>query len=291
MSIINQKIQEVTNELKAWLDKPNAENLHFHEPTAELQTVLTEPKVRKSIMVAIKNINTWYGINYVYQGLADNAISKQNEYFVSSYYVASIANAFALGYPANPPKLQFTVITKFLANTLQAKWYDKSNELINMINKWLPTKFLNGGLDFAKASWFILTIANKCFDIKVDYSAYRIPKTLGIYDEILTKWDTSDLKEVDRLINVMCDYHINEAGFNEETPNEFSLEEEFVYTYEIAAWLSVREKIGLKNPEIFSHPIAQLIINKLPIQALPFHPIPSFDTLLQKLKHEFPDEQ
>jgi uncharacterized membrane protein len=45
---------------------------------------------------------------------------------------------------------------------------------------------------------------------------------------------------------------------------QFDNSSQFVYTYEILTWLSIREKIGLKNPEKFTHPLMGLVLNKLP---------------------------
>lgn len=288
MALTEQKVQAVVSELKEWFSKPNAEDFHFKEPSNQIEVILTEPKVQKAVMVDLKTLNNWYGNKFVYRALEENDLSAQPVFFASSYYVAVIADIFALGYPGNPPKVLFTDLALFLANCLQAKWYDKSHEVIDIINKGLATKFLKGGLNYAKAAWFITEIANKAFDITADYSSYKYPGTLGVYQPALDKWNTTDLAELDNIVSEMCDYHLSQADFNEETPLEFSFVKEFVFTYEILAWLSVREKMGIKNPESFSHPLMQLSVNKLPAQPIPFNNIKSFDAILKKLKEEFP---
>jgi hypothetical protein len=288
MSLTAQKVQEVVNELKDWFNKPNAENFHFNEPSNQIEIILAESKLQKAVVVDLKTLNNWYGNKFIYRALAENDLATEPVYFASSYYIAVVADIFALGYPGNPPKLLFTDVAMFLGNCLQAKWYDKSHEVIDIINKGLSTKFLKGGLNYAKAAWFIVEIADKAFNITADYTRFKYPDTLGIYQQALDKWNTTDLQELDKMVTEMCDEHLSQADCNEETPLEFSFVKEFVFTYEIQAWLSVREKMGLQNPEIFSHPLMQLPINKLPVQAIPFNNIESFEDILKKLKEELP---
>lgn len=288
MTLSDQKIKEVVSELKDWFNKPNAENFHFQEPSKQMEVILAESKVQKSVVVDLKALNNWYGNKFIYRALTENDLSTQPVFFASSYYIAVIADLFAFGYPGNPPKVLFTDMSMFLGNCLQAKWYDKSHEIIEVINKGLRTKFLNGGMNFAKAAWFVVEIANKAFNITVDYTGYKYPGTLGIYQQALDKWNTTDLDELDNIVVQMCDHHLSQADFNEGVPLEFSFVKEFVFTYEILAWLSVREKMGLKNPENFTHPLMQLPVNKLPVQPIPFRNIKSFDDILRRLKAEFP---
>jgi len=288
MTSTAQKVQEVVSELKDWFNKPNTEEFHFKEPFNQIEIILAALKVQKSVIVDLKALNNWYGNKFIYRALAENDLATQPVFFASSYYIAVIADLFALGYPGNPPKIQFTDMAMFLANCLQAKWYDKSYEVIDIINKGLSTKFLNGGLHFAKAAWFIVAIANKAFDIKADYTSYKYPATLGVYQQALDKWNTTDLHELDNIVTEMCEYHLSQADFKEEAILEFSFVKEFVFAYEILAWLSAREKMGLRNPGSFTHPLMQLPINKLHVQPIPFNNIESFDEILRRLKEEFP---
>lgn len=282
MSVANEKIQEVSKELSEWVSKPTGESFHFTEPVAKAQGILSEPKLKKSVMVALKSINTWYAYNYTLQGLTDEQLPWRKEYFASCYYIPVMFDIFAKLYPGNPGPFPMTTAVKYLALTLQAKWYDKSDEIRATIQRGLSSKLYNGGLDYSKAAWFILTLTDQQFD----FSATRKPKSLGVYDEVLTKWDTKDLAEVDRLVTVLANHHANEAGFDEAAVNEFSFYDEYVTTYEIAAWLSFRERNGLANPSTYSHELMQLPINKVPAQPLPFTPLPLFEEVLDKLKKE-----
>lgn len=51
---------------------------------------------------------------------------------------------------------------------------------------------------------------------------------------------------------------------------QFGQDNWFVYAFEILTWLSIREMIGLKNPEKFSHPLMHLELNKLTNESAPF---------------------
>lgn len=49
MSLTEQKVQEVVNELKDWFNKPNAVDFHFKEPSNQMEVILAESKQPKAI--------------------------------------------------------------------------------------------------------------------------------------------------------------------------------------------------------------------------------------------------
>ena len=289
MTSTEQKSQEVENALNTWLDRPDAERFHFTEPMASMQQQLGENMIQKSIMVDLKSVHNWYGNRFVKEGLERQDTSLREPFFAWGYYTARIAGIFARAYPANPPRLSFTDLAMIFSTCLQAKWYDKSKEIFHSIILGLDTKYLNKGLAFSTSSWFILDLANSCYATGINLSRFNYPKNMGIYQDVLDNWNTTDVKEVDRLVAALSDHHLDIAGFNEQTPNDFSFEKEFVFAYEITAWLSLRKLMGLENPETFFHPLMQLVINKAPGEEILFTANETCERVLQKLKEEFPE--
>ena len=292
MNSTEQKTSEVTSELDEWLKKPNAADFYYQRPLGEVDKALEQPKLAKSLLVDLKSLNTWYGHHYVYNALTGAATpGDQTSFAGNGYYTALIASVFAQGYPANPPKIQFTEMTYWLAACLHARWYEESGRLIRAIDRELDTKFLKGGLNFSKAAWFIVKVAGNGFQVNVDYTKYNYPKDMGVYREVLDNWDTADKDLLDRMVSALCDDHLAQADFSEEKVFEFSHVEEFVYVYEILAWLSVREMRGLGNLSAYSHPLMQLPLNRLPENPLPFKKMEPGEQIVKRLKEEFPTAQ
>ncbi|MBR2567303.1 MAG: hypothetical protein IKE29_22185 [Paenibacillus sp.] len=77
-----------------------------------------------------------------------------------------------------------------------------------------------------------------------------IPEELGIYREVLDRWNTPDLDEITQLIAKMSDHHSTLASDLGESL-EFGDFDYAFYPYEILFLLHVRKKQGLPNPNHF----------------------------------------
>lgn len=292
MDSTEKKRTEVTTELNDWLQKPNAKSFYHDAPITQVTQTLTQPKLPKSLLVDLKLLNTWYGHHFIYNTLTGTtANGEQSDAAGVAYYTAAIASVLAQGYPGNPPKLQFTEMTYWLAQTLHARWYEQGAGLLKSIDRELDTKFLHGGENFNKAGWFIVQVANNGYEVIVDYTKYKYPREMGVYKVALEAWDTTDMAVVDRIVSTLCDYHLSEANFSEDKFYEFSFINEYVYVYEVLAWLSVREMRRLPNPAVYSHPLMQLPVNRLPAAPLPFKSFPLGEQALGRLKTEFPQAE
>ncbi|MEN1990386.1 hypothetical protein, partial [Paenibacillus hubeiensis] len=77
-----------------------------------------------------------------------------------------------------------------------------------------------------------------------------IPEELGIYSEVLERWNTPDLDEITQLIGKMSEYHsVLAAELGQSL--EFGDFRYTFYPYEILFLLHVRKKQGLPNPTHF----------------------------------------
>lgn len=77
-----------------------------------------------------------------------------------------------------------------------------------------------------------------------------IPEELGIYSEVLERWNTPDLDEITQLIDKMSEYHSTLASELGQSL-EFGDFRYAFYPYEILFLLHVRKKLGLPNPTHF----------------------------------------
>ena len=110
-----------------------------------------------------------------------------------------------------------------------------------------------------------------------------------MYQQVLDRWDTDDNNEVDKMVSELCDYHLTQAtsGDGKNVMNiQFSFIAEFVYAYEILAWLSLREMSKLQNPAALTHPLMHLPINRLPKAITPYQPTELYERVLSRVKEE-----
>ncbi|WP_338540247.1 hypothetical protein [Paenibacillus tundrae] len=110
-----------------------------------------------------------------------------------------------------------------------------------------------------------------------------IPEELGIYREVLDRWNTPDLDEITQLIAKMSDHHATLASDLGESL-EFGNFDYAFYPYEILFLLHVRKKQGLPNPEHFDDFLMNTPEAKMNIQDP--EPYPELDPLL-KMVDEF----
>jgi hypothetical protein len=288
MNTTEQKVDETISELKQWLEKPDARDFYYNQAITKIEEKYKESKIPKSILISFSNLlDAWYSNNFVYELLTKEITALKADAASNGYNILLMAEAFAQQYPGNPPKLPFEKIAFWLANCISEKWYKEGEILIKIIDKGLETKFLDGGFEIKLTAWFIIEMVNKGYNISIDYSKYNYPENMGVYQEALDNWNTSDLNLVDSIVTKLCDYHLQQAAYGdgENTMHiQFNNDVEFVYAYEILTWLSIREKIGLKNPETFTHSLMGLELNKLPAQIISMPKNELFEKIFLKLK-------
>ncbi|MEN1990400.1 hypothetical protein [Paenibacillus hubeiensis] len=105
-----------------------------------------------------------------------------------------------------------------------------------------------------------------------------IPGELGIYSEVLDRWNTPDLDEITQLIGKMSEYHSMLAAELGQSL-EFGDFRYTFYPYEILFLLHVRKKQGLPNPTHFDDFLMNSPEAKIEIQDP--EPYPDQDPILQ----------
>jgi hypothetical protein len=266
MVIIEKKIQEAKDELKEWLEKPNRKEQNYFRHLNEIEEELKEVKIQKSIRLPFEYLDNWFSNNFVYELLCNGITEYKTAAINNEIYNLLIADKLSDQYPKRPPVLAFDRIGYWLANCLSQRRYAESETLLKIINKGLNSNFINGGEHYKSSTWFIIEIANKGYNIHTDYSKYNYPENMGVYQEALDNWNTNDLILLDNIVSKLCDYHLENATYGDDENSmkiQFGQDNWFVYTFEILAWLSIREMIGLRNSEKFNHPLMNLELNKL----------------------------
>jgi hypothetical protein len=290
MDITEIKKQEVIKELGEWFGKPNCKSFYYDEPLKTIQNGLREPKLKKSISLGFEELELWHNNSFVYYGLTDHNVVNRAPSATYSYFVLELSSILAESFPGNPPRLSFHKVANYLANVIIQKWGNEAENMLEWIMKGLDTKFLRGGQNFNVAAWFITSLACKAFNKKLATEKYHYPSDMGVYQPVLDRWDTQDANEVDKMVSELCDYHLAQATYGDGknmADIQFSFTAEFVYVYEILAWLSLREMNGLRNPEAYAHPLMRLFINRLPEAITQYQPTDLYERVLSRMKEEF----
>ncbi|EHB54350.1 hypothetical protein [Paenibacillus lactis] len=107
-----------------------------------------------------------------------------------------------------------------------------------------------------------------------------IPDDLDVYDEVLERWSTGDLQEIESLISTMSLYHSALASEIGQL-GEFGEFRYGFYPFEILFLLHVRRKLGLPVPSqpdglLMNTPEAKMVFGDP-------EPYPEWDPMLQKI--------
>ncbi|MBO0862207.1 MAG: hypothetical protein J2P21_27665 [Chloracidobacterium sp.] len=283
------KKQEAIKELSIWFASTNCKSLYYDEPLSTIQNNLQEAKLKKSTRLSFESIELWYSNNFVYHGLTDKTPLNPAMPATYGYFAVELTSLMAKSYPDNPPNLDFHKTAYYLANVLIQRWESQTDKMLEWIVNGLPTKLLKGGQDFKVAAWFIINLACKVFVHNLTTEKYNYPSDMGVYQQVLDRWDTQDINEVDKMVSELCDYHLTQATFGDGRNVmgiQFNSAAEFVYAYEILAWLSLREMSKLQNPAAYTHPLMQLPINRLQKVITPYNTTELYERVLSRVNEE-----
>lgn len=138
-----------------------------------------------------------------------------------------------------------------------------AQHLIDSLNA--KTCSIGRGEFTAYIEWFTIKLLGQVFKIEIDERKPFHPNknNFQLYQQILDNWDTDDMTELDKMIYILADLHIEDA---EENWDEFDyiLSEELymLFAYEIIVLLQVRKYANLNNSHSFSHPIMKTAFMK-----------------------------
>jgi hypothetical protein len=145
----------------------------------------------------------------------------------------------------------------FASNIISKRWneaYEIGDDLINSLNA--KNCIINRGKPDALIAWFLIELYCKVSDNEVNKKRAFYPKDFIIFEEILKKWDSNDLREVDKFVYLLCEYHLYTSAEDEEDAlKKLEIPSLLLFPYEVIAWLNIREKEGIQNPQEYSHPL------------------------------------
>lgn len=189
----------------------------------------------------------------------------------------------------------FPDVARFLSQIQICKWWSKADSLgmdiLNSINNQNPDslEITDHGVRVNPIAWFIVdlfTISEGKWYIEKN-AKHPSKNDYHSYQKALNAWDSTDINEVESIIYELCESHLheieNKAIYDKkmeeildgsvdhaiEIITDISLHSKYedfaqrdledmsvkVFPYEVFSWLSVREKFGINNPKIFSHPL------------------------------------
>jgi hypothetical protein len=290
MNTAEFKLQEALAELRTWFAQTDCKKKHFDINIQEIEQYIVNKGNPKSAFRPFDYLNTWYRNSFSLHSLEQDGLEDFFSLAQNSYFTLKLASASAQQFPGNPPNIGFHFPMFYLANIINSKWSKLAEEILDFLVEGLPTKFLKGGDSHKITAWYVLHISCKAFNKHLETGRFNYPKSMGVYEGVINDWDTEDLTKVDKMIDALCDYHLEQADFGTDKNNiliQFNSASEFVYAYEVLVWLSLREMKGLKNPKTYRHPLMQLPINKLPESTQDFKTTKFYDEIWAIIKNEF----
>jgi len=241
----------------------------------------------KKLIRACNYLGHWY-INVFQDKALNEGVFDQDTLALSmKHYSRALPFHYYLTpeFPHNPPVMTLERFAQILtAPTIQG---DRARAV------WLyrlMLELLIGDEDAAYHShfWFLLHLLADWQGEEIDTARYDYPEDMKIYGEILPRWRTQDQTELDQLVYKLADFHIQESVELEDSEDvpEFDDRDFWLFPYEIHAMLRLREWVGLENPKELSHPLMQLVQNRLP-RSLPDVETPLLDQAVAKFEKEF----
>jgi len=234
--------------------------------------------------------------------LAKEHLALSNEY---GYNCLHYGNKSCGCFESKNPFIILNKATFMMSNLLLTNEIEKFNtvgqDLIASLNG--EGCIIKKGYAKATISWLILKLYGNYSNTEITLHELLQPKDTYPYDEVLEIWDTDNINEVTKFIEILCDAHLSQAELDytihqEEAFNSLKYRELFIVglyslPFEVLTWLKLRELKGLENPKEFTHPLMSTNLTKmyLDIQAPLKTPneVPYVNELLAKLKEQCPD--
>ncbi|SFV64353.1 hypothetical protein MNB_SM-4-1154 [hydrothermal vent metagenome] len=223
-------------------------------------------------------------------------LSRANQYAYMTYHIGSqacknlntedFANHFTGDMQHAAPLLASTVLANDWKNAQLV-----AEDLINSLNA--TSCIIGRGNSKATVSWFMLKLLSEIFEQPIDKRKPRHPSDFDLYEMVLENYNTTDVKEVEKLVYLLADKHLENLNLSLEDEEEIHSPFLQIIPFEIIVFLKVRTKIGLKNPTSFLHPLmSQAFVNEILTDNNILEKsieLPYAKELLSELKEEYPD--
>ncbi|WP_271782003.1 hypothetical protein [Aquimarina algiphila] len=279
-----------------------SKNSHFNEPNQDLKKFLINEKGRGSVALNFGYITTWYHWNFI-NDFVTNSKLDYNTLTLSTYYASECNNwEYSLGklVETYDDATSLTNSVKHLAQMLYLGQKEKSISYGNLLLKMLYGKQYDGWITFPTHPWFMLELFCKWQGKELEQAGTRYPDSLGVYQEALNHWDTTDTQLLSDIVDTLTEFHIIQSDEDEQgTVNdengdgydlEFTRADYFIFPVEILMWLAIRRDLDL--PDYIPSPnnkLMQMKINKLPNVIIPEYKDELVEKCKAKLKKDNPN--
>ncbi|KOP64768.1 hypothetical protein AMS62_05480 [Bacillus sp. FJAT-18019] len=213
------------------------------------------------------------------------------------FYQCMVQDLYTTRYPNMALEYTFREVVITLVHFAMYGWEKEENILYNFMVHHFGGHLIDANEE-NRHIWFLLELylqfrnktimeTNKKLNLavkeKLNEDGLRcgsIPENLNIYDEVLERWSTTDLKEIEKLISQMSEYHSALASEIGQL-GEFGDFRYGFYPFEILFLIHVSGKLGLPVPKELDN-----FLMNTPEAKMEFgdpEPYPECDPLLQMI--------
>lgn len=223
------------------------------------------------------------------------------------FYQCMVQDLYTIRYPEMILGYSFREVVITLVHFVMYGWEKEENILFDFMDHHFGSHLMDANEE-NRHIWFLLELylqyrnktimgANKKLHLSVKnrfkeegQRCGSIPEDLNIYDEVLERWSTGDLEEIEQLILIMSQYHSALASEIGQL-GEFGDFRYGFYPFEILFLIHVRRKLGLPVPTqldnfLMNTPEARMVFGE-------HEPYPEWDSTLQMIdqfyRKNYPD--
>lgn len=213
------------------------------------------------------------------------------------FYQCMGQDLYTIRYPEMILGYSFREVVITLVHFAMYGWEKEENILLDFIIQHFGSHLMDANEE-NRHIWFLLELylqyrnktimgTNKKLHLVVknkfkeaELRCGSIPEDLNIYDEVLERWSTGDLEEIEHLISKMSEYHLALASEIGQL-GEFGDFRYGLYPFEILFLIHVRKKSGLSVPThldnlLMNTPEARMVFGDC-------EPYPEWDSALQMI--------
>lgn len=236
---------------------------YYESAINDLDSYLMGKEDDTSVSFSFEHISNWLLWEFIYE--YTNSQRVNFDLLAQSTFYGLWANKweYAIGLISEyyDDCLMFKYSASHLGQLLFLGYDKEMQSYLSLLKTMLNGKQSENFAKYPVYTWFILNVCLKLNgeDMSEKWSK---PDSLGIYDKILTNWNSQNKSLIDNLIHEACAYHIwasnddscyqkpdDDGLFDFEKAGyellEFDSADYFLFPVEILTWLCVRKKLGL----------------------------------------------
>ena len=294
----NKQLKKLEKEMK----KDHKKDVGFRYPSVtdmgrnyarylrNYERTISQDKHPIALVEIFKNQHSWYLDNAHYQILKLEDKEKGIQYLsnAAAYGYLTLLAQVACFYCDKVPSQQYQSIhtgSMLMSEVLLCGWEDEYKEIAEWFIDSIAYgrqedpehegiyihKIILSGENDHLIGWFLLDLYCEVYNRTYDSKSAKYPKDMLFFSEIVKKWDTKDMIEVDKFVYLMSEYHLMNTQ-EERTDDDlfvFDNSRYWLFPIEILAWLKLRKMHGLEIPTTFTHPFMNTPFAKVCLEIVP----------------------